>query len=170
VRRVRRQTRLLDTAREIAAEVRPDRRRPHRRAIALGALPTEHRARDLGPRQPLREVAEDAVCATAVSAPRLGDVATHEALRERVAIDRAVRLELLDDRERHRGVVGPAPDALPRQGTLIDQRIDGVRMNEEALAEGIPQREPFQREARTFERSHPKMTSGPRFLFPCPQR
>ena len=102
---------MLDDGAEVTGEVRADRRGPHATAVAARALAAEHRARGHLVGRAFADRGQHAVRATAVAAGGLVPVALCEPLREHLGPDAVVRAQHLDDRQRHRRVVGPHPRA-----------------------------------------------------------
>ena len=99
------------------------------------------------------ELGEHLVRTAAVAAPRIDGVAPREGRRELARIHGAARREDLDDRQRHRGVVGPLPArATRREAAAVDLRARRRPGVQELLAERIPHGEPFERELRPVQR------------------
>src|SRR5262245_35490054 len=92
----------------VRPETGADRSRTHRGAVAIGALTEECGGCDL-PGIALLHPHQEGHRASRIAAARLFIKAPDECRRERILIDRAEDLEDLENRERHVGIVGPAP-------------------------------------------------------------
>src|SRR6185295_2490286 len=90
----------------------------------------------------------------AVAASGLEHEAAGERGAELVGLDRAALLELLDDRQRHRGVVGPPPRALHRDQPLRGAPRELAAVALEHVAERVADGEPEETDARGFDRLH----------------
>jgi hypothetical protein len=78
--------------------------------------------------------------------------APRECRSECVGIDRAVAAEHLDDRQRHRGVIGPSPWSLDRDQTLRGAARSLVQRTKHRLAERIANGEPCEGPSGEHER------------------
>ena len=87
----------------------------------------------------------------AIASVRLGPVAACERRGEGVAVDRPMLGKNPDDRDRHRGVVGPTPRAPRPQRALIEQVLDDVPLHEVGLAERVADTEAVKRQVGTGE-------------------
>ena len=145
--------RLGADAVEIVREVRADRRGSHRRAVAERPLTAEQRTR-LGPPSsaPANAIGQP-VGAVPVAAIRVCAPASYECVGERVRVDLAVRSEHLDDGQRHRRVIGPAPWPPRRDQSLGRAPRAVLRRSEHRLAERVTNREAEQREPSALQTS-----------------
>jgi hypothetical protein len=148
VRHLGRQRGLLGDGLQARVEPRPERRDPHRRAIAQAALTGEQFARRLRPAVRLLEQAgKEFMHAVAVSAGRVRVVAEPEGEGQLGLPDLAVLVEDPDDAERHRRVVGPVPVGLLRGAPGADLLVRPEPVPEErepALPEGVAEGQAFE--------------------------
>ena len=122
--------RFLDDPIDVTGEPRAQRGDAHGGAVAKGALAPELRRRDLPPWLPAGDRTKHLVHRGPVSAGAV--IPLGEAGGQGVAVDTAVLHENFQDRQRHVGVVGPAPwwpgnsplDGQPGSGEeLFPQRV-----------------------------------------------
>jgi len=126
----------------VIGEVRPEWCDPHGGPVAVGALPRKQGARRRPPVIPTSEAGDQAVHRRAVAAG--GIVPAGELAGEGRLVDASVPLQHHHHGQSHLRVVGVRPRRR-RHRARGDQLFDDVRIDEEAVAEGVPDREPLQR-------------------------
>ncbi len=138
---------LFGGAVEVVVEPGAQRGDPHRRAVAEAALAAEEGG---GQRLPFAggggDAGQQGVHTGAVTAAGVGLVACGEALCERLRPHLAMCLQDGEQLQRHGGVVRPVPVRVGRCDALRDQPAGlglGAEQPEEALPEGIAERQPL---------------------------
>jgi hypothetical protein len=86
---------------------------------------------------------EDRVRAGAVAAVRLLRETARERCGEAIGIDRAVLLELFDNRDRHRGVIRPSPRPVarhePHRCATREIAAEAIEHRSERITDGEPE-------------------------------
>ncbi len=144
--------RLGDGLVQVAGEPRAERCDPHRRAVAEAAL-TAEQLPALGPPVggPVRQDREQPAHTAAVAAGRIGEEGRAEGQRQVLLVHGVLEHQHAQQRERHRGVVGPVPGRLRRGDPVLDLHRRLLRRAEQpepALPEGVAERETLQRVVR----------------------
>ena len=82
-------------------------------------------------------------------ARRILPVPSSERIGQEMRIDRAACFQNIDDRKCHRRVVSPPPRGC-RDRSLLDERIDDVRIHEESFAERVADGQTCERKSRSL--------------------
>ena len=149
VRRLGRTQRFLAHSIEILREVATDRRGAHRGAIPKRALTVEQPLRLSAPRHPAGNTREQVKRALTIATPWFPGPPPSERGCECIGVDGLVPTKNLHDRQRHRGVVRPAPGSSRRHQPFRCSARDLLRRTEHRFAEGVADSEPQERPART---------------------